>query len=71
MLRFFTEMPLSANLFPVESSIQKHPGAELLVGGAGGRSLPQKKKDKKKMSNIFSSKMIFILKVKVFFLIIV
>ena len=44
------EMPLSANLFRLESSIQKHAGSRgaLLVGDAGGRSSPLIKKMKKK-----------------------
>ena len=60
MLRFFAEMPLSANLFPLESSIQKHAGSRGVapVGGAGVPSPPQIKKklkkkkiDKKKILN--------------------
>ena len=50
MLRFFAEMPLNANLFPLESSIQKHVGSRSAapVGGAEGQSPPQKKNWRKK-----------------------
>ena len=47
MLGFFAKMPLTANLFRLESSIQKHAGSRgaAPVGGAGGTSPPVKKFD--------------------------
>ena len=59
-------MPLSANLFWLESSIQNHAGSRgaAPAGSAGGAKTPAKKNRKKKIANIFSSNIFFILKVK-------
>ena len=57
MLGFFTEMSLSANLFRLGSSIQKHAGSRgpAPTGSAGGRSPPPIKKN-------FLTKVFFFLK---------
>ena len=48
--RVFAEMPLSANLFRLRSSMQKHAGSRsaAMVGGAGGAKPPAKNKRLKK-----------------------
>ena len=53
LVGFFAEMPLSANLFQLESSIQEHAGSRgaARVGGAGWQIPPQEKRLKKKISN--------------------
>ena len=64
MLRFLTETPLSANLFPLESSFQKHPWPG---GGASGggcrRAKPPTKIRWKKKFDIFH-RIFFVLKCK-------
>ena len=51
LVGFTAEMPLSADLFRLESSIQKHAGSRgaVLVGDAGGRSPPLIKKIERKI----------------------
>ena len=60
---FLSEMPLSANPFPLESSIQKlpGPGGGAPDGGCRGTKHPAKKKIEEKDSDyiFFSSKFIF------------
>ena len=74
MLRFSTEIPLSANLFPLESSFQKHPrpGSVASVGGCRGAKPPAKNEGYirhifSKSFRTFLQRIFFFLKCKIIF----